>query len=470
MTEARTQMLPIVSPYDLSAIGDVPLVPWETADKILSDAWNCFHKRQHRIAAHRRIEILHAIAQRVEAAAEELAILITREGGKPIRDARTEVARAIIGIRLAASGISEVMTGKTLATDLSEAAVGRTLHTQREPIGVVLAISAFNHPLNLLIHQVMPAIAVGCPVIVKPALATPFTCLKLMEIIHESGLPEAWCRAILCLDDVSEKMAADPRIAFLSFIGSAKVGWHLRSKLAAGVRCALEHGGNAPVIMLPYANQDEAIPTLLKGGMSHAGQVCVSVQRVYVPWAEGGHFARKLGEAAEQMVVGNPINENTEIGPLISPAQVERVHAWVTEAIAGGAKLMCGGQPISETLYQPTILFDPPATARVTRDEIFGPVICVYGYDEIDDAIRRANDSPYHFQAAVWGRQYDDLQRVIQQLDAATVMVNDHSAFRVDWMPFGGRGKSGLGTGGIPYTMQDYTQEKLVVHRVPHPA
>ncbi len=436
---------------------------WNELDATLERAKAVFADKTAWLPNHRRAELLQKLAKNIEDEAEDFAYLIALEGGKPITDARIEVARAVQGIRYAAGHIGEGLRGEVVENWQNTMSNGRRMVTSRSPIGIVVAISAFNHPLNLIVHQVIPAIAVGAPVIVKPALTTPLTCQKLIRLIDEAGMPEGWCQLVLCSNELAEKLATDPRVAFMSFIGSAKVGWHLRSQLAAGTRCALEHGGNAPVLLLTYANHDAAIPAIVKGGMTHAGQVCVSVQRVYAPWAEVGPFARKLSEAAEQLEVGNPVHDATQVGPLIHPEQVLRVHNWVQDALGRGAKLMCGGQPLSETQYQPTILLDAPDDATVTTEEIFGPVICVYGYDDIDDAIRRANASQYAFQAAVWGREYDAIQHAVDGLDAATVMVNDHTAFRVDWMPFGGRKASGLGVGGIPYTMHDYTQAKLVV-------
>jgi acyl-CoA reductase-like NAD-dependent aldehyde dehydrogenase len=460
------KMISVRSPYDQSLIEELPYTNWDQINSEVAEAARHFADRSQWLPAWRRMEILESLAHLVERESEVFARLIAQEGGKPITDARVEVGRAIQGIHFAATAIADVMRGSEVPTGLTKAADGRRMHTIREPIGIVFAISAFNHPLNLIVHQIVPAIAVGCPVFIKPASATPLTCLKLMDLIYKAGVPKAWCRPLLCTHEDSERLCADPRIVFVSYIGAADIGWKLRGKLAPGTRCALEHGGNAPVILLPYADHNTAIPALLKGGMSHAGQVCVSVQRVYVPWAEAGVFARSLGEAAENIKVGNPLNETTEVGPLIRPDAVKRVHQWVQEAVMEGAKLMSGGDSISESMYQPTILLDPSAHSKVTTHEIFGPVICVYGYDELDEAIERANNSSYAFQAAIWGREHDQLMHAAERLDASTVLINDHTAFRVDWMPFGGRRQSGLGTSGIPYTMRDYTQEKLVVLRV----
>jgi acyl-CoA reductase-like NAD-dependent aldehyde dehydrogenase len=394
---------------------------------------------------------------------ENFAYLIAHEGGKPIRDARVEVSRAIQGIRYAAHKAGDILAGEVVPEQLNHVSAAKQFRVIREPVGPVLAISAFNHPLNLIVHQVVPAVAAGCPVIIKPSLSTPLTCLRFVELLHKSGMPKAWARVILCDNARTEALAADARFAFVNFIGAAHIGWKLRSQLAPGTRCALEHGGNAPVLMLPNSNMKAAIPSILKGGMSHAGQVCISVQRVYVPYVEAAAFTRALAGAAEHLQVGNPLNDTTDIGPLIRPQEVTRVHEWVGEALAAGAKLMRGGDKITDTCYKPTILMDPPENAKVTKDEIFGPVICVYGYEDVHEALQRVNASRYHFQAAVWGRDMAGVNEAAAAINAAAVMINDNTAFRVDWMPFGGRSHSGLGVGGIGYTMQDYTQHKMIV-------
>ncbi len=464
---SRFSSLEVVAPYDLEHICEVEMQSWPAVDEHLEQAYQLHHQADTCPPLYNRLEILKKATNKLEEKWEDFAYLIAQEGGKPITDARIEVKRAIQGIHHAISTAPDILTGRVIPGDLNRTSHQRSMVTQKEPIGVVVTISAFNHPLNLIIHQVIPAIAAGCPVIAKPASTTPLTCLKLMGLLYEAGLKEDWCRCVVCDDIVAEQLATDPRVGFVSFIGSARVGWHLRSKLAPGTRCALEHGGNAPAILLPTADYDTALPALLKGGMTHAGQICVSTQRIYAPWTDAANIARTLGELAGELVVGNPLNDTTDVGPLILPREVDRIEQWVTEATSGGGTLIKGGKRLSETVYAPTILLSPPANAKVTHEEIFGPVICVYGYDEVEDAIALANDSNYAFQTAVWGKEDVTLQRVIDGLNASTVMVNDHTAFRVDWMPFGGRNKSGLGTGGIPYTIADYLQEKLVVRHIP---
>ena len=455
--------LDVCSPFDGSLIKTIALQRADEAEQVLKTASRLFQDRDGWLEHDQRIAILRKLAELVAAESDEFALLIAQEGGKPLTDARVEVTRVIDGITLATKELLHVMRGEEIPMGHTEATRGRTAFTSCEPLGVVLAVSAFNHPLNLIIHQVIPAVAVGCPVIVKPAMTTPLNCLRLCELLTEAGLPEGWCQPIVCDNTVAEKLVTDNRLAFMTFIGSAKVGWGLRSKLAPGVRCALEHGGAAPVIVDETADLDRVIPSLLKGGFYHAGQVCVSVQRVFAAEAIAHDLAERLARGASQLNVGDATSEETEVGPLILPREVARVHSWVEEAIAGGAELLTGGQPTGETMYQPTVLFDPMPEAKVSREEIFGPVVCVYPYKTRREAIDRANSLPVAFQAAVYSNNLEVALDTVKRLDASAVMVNDHTAFRADWMPFAGRRTSGYGVGGIGYTMRDMVQTKMTV-------
>lgn len=460
-----TAVLDVVNPYDLTKVGSIELSNREDVEAMLDVAHTLFRNRDAWLPAYKRIEILRETARLMSGRAEELALLIASEGGKPLIDARVEVTRAIDGVELCIHEIGQ-MKGQEIPMDLTEAGAGRVAFTQREPIGVVVAASAFNHPLNLIVHQVAPAVAAGCPAIVKPALDTPLSCKAFVDILHEAGLPQDWCRFAPCHNDVAEQMITDARVGFFSFIGSARVGWMLRSKLAPGTRCALEHGGAAPVIVDKTAHLDTMVPLLTKGGFYHSGQVCVSVQRVYAPAEMAHEIAQMLAEAAGALKVGDARDPSVECGPLIRPAEVDRVEQWVEEAIQGGATLLAGGKRLGQTTYAPTVLLNPTLDARVSTAEIFGPVICVYSYDTLDDAIASANALPFAFQAAVFTRNIDIAMRSVQRLDATAVMVNDHTAFRVDWMPFAGRRQSGYNTGGIGYTIHDMTQDKMAVIRI----
>ena len=455
-------MLQIKSPYNLSLIKEIPLVGKVEVEKALSTAYDLFQNQSKWIVPHKRIAILKRAAAIMETRIDELTKTATQEGGKPLVDSKIEVLRAINGVQIASEHIGQ-LKGEQIPMGLTKASENRLGFTTREPIGVVSSISAFNHPLNLIVHQVITAIAAGCPVIIKPALTTPLSCLALVDILKEAGLPDGWCQAIICENEAAEVLVTDKRINYFSFIGSSKVGWYLKSKLAPGTRCALEHGGAAPVIVEKDADLSELLPSLLKGGFYHAGQVCVSVQRVFVHESICEDVANKLAEMASKLVVGNPMDSSTEVGPLILPREVNRVEEWVNEAVLGGAKVLTGGKRISDTCYEPTVLLNPPLKAKVSTLEIFGPVVCVYSYDDRDKAIKIANSLDVHFQAAVFTKNLDVALDCVKKLNATAVMVNDHTAFRVDWMPFGGRDASGFGMGGIQYSMQEMTREKLMV-------
>ena len=306
--------------------------------------------------------------------------------------------------------------------------------------------------------------ASGCPVIVKPAPDTALSCAAFIDMLNEAGLP-AGRGQILVTEalDVAEALVTDARLAFFSFIGSANVGWMLKNKLAPGVRCALEHGGAAPAIVCADADYDKAIPALVKGGFYHAGQVCVSVQRVFVPTAQLDDFVARFAAQVQSLNVGDPTLETTDVGPLIRENEVVRVKDWVDQAKQAGAVCALGGEAISSRVFAPTVLVNPPQDAAVSSKEIFGPVVCVYSYDQVDDAVAIANSLPVAFQAAVFTESIDTGLALSKALDASAVMINDHTAFRDDVMPFAGLRQSGLGVGGIPHTIEDMQIEKMTV-------
>jgi acyl-CoA reductase-like NAD-dependent aldehyde dehydrogenase len=453
----------ITQAYDGAPIEDLAVDDEASVERKLARAAAAFANRSEWLPAFKRIAILRRLAKLVERDYEAFALMIAREGGKPLTDARIETTRAINGVE-SAVGELEHLAGREIPMGLTEASQNRWAFTTKEPVGVVLAISAFNHPLNLIVHQVVPAIATGCPVIVKPAPTTPLSCRYFVDLVHEAGLPPDWCQMVN-LDglELANKLVTDPRIAFLSFIGSAAVGWSLRSKIAPGVRCALEHGGAAPVIVDQSAKLDALIEPLVKGGYYHAGQVCVSVQRIFVHRAIQQEFTERFTARVKTLRVGDPTGAATEVGPLILPKEVDRVEAWVKEAAAGGGRITTGGERISAHVFAPTVIVEPPADAKVSRAEVFGPVTCIYGYDDLSQAIALANSLPVAFQAAVFSSDINIALQAARTLDASAVMVNDHTAFRTDWMPFAGRRQSGYGIGGIPYTMHDMSHDKMVV-------
>lgn len=456
--------LKVARPFDRTPLGELPADDAAALDRKLAAAVAVFRDPKARLAIPGRVAILRRAAALLLERRDAFAQRIAEEGGKPLADALVEVTRAVDGLHNAADEL-RTFAGREIPMGLTAASQGRWAFTTREPMGVVAAISAFNHPLNLIVHQTAPALAVGCPVLVKPAAATPLSCVALVELYREAGLPEAWCQTLVTDDNtLAEKLATDSRVAFLTFIGSAKVGWYLRSKLAPGARCALEHGGAAPVLVDKSADVSALVEPLVKGGYYHAGQVCVSVQRIFVHRSLHDALVEALGARIAKLRVGDPRAEDTEMGPLIHPRETVRVAAWIDEAIQGGARLVGGGR-LSDTTLKPSVLVEPPSHAKLSQLEVFGPVTCVYGFDDLDEAVARANALPFAFQASVFSRDLGPALRAAKHLDASAVLVNDHTAFRTDWMPFAGRHESGYGVGGIPATMRDLTEEKMVVLR-----
>lgn len=464
---AAAGSIDVNSPYDGRVLDRIATADADHVEDALAAAYALFRDRETWLSIPERVAILERTAALMSSQIDDLTLLAASEGGKPYADSRVEVIRAIDGVHLCIESLRG-HAGKVIPLGTTKATMGRTAFTQKEPVGVVVAVSAFNHPLNLIVHQVGPAVASGCPVVVKPAGDTPLSCMRFVALLREAGLPDAWCQALVTDDNqTAEKLVSDSRVGFFSFIGSAKVGWMLRSKLAPGTRCALEHGGAAPVILATPYDRDTAVASIAKGGFYHAGQVCVSVQRVYAPAPEAEDFARKLAVTAEKLLVGAPEDPATEVGPLIRPGEVDRVASWVDAAVNAGATLVCGGTRQANNCYAPTVLLNPPSDATVSQQEIFGPVVCVYGYDDVQDAIRQANALPVAFQSAVYCENIDTALSLSRGLDASAVMINDHSAFRDDVMPFAGLRQSGLGVGGIPYTIEDMQIDKMTVIKSP---
>lgn len=452
--------------FDRSSIAELPEDDAASLERKLTAAVQHHADRNRWLPPHERLGILRRLVPLVEGKRVHRARQICLEGGKPLVDALVEVDRAVDGIRNAVD-VMRTDAGHEIPMGLTAPSEGRRAFTFREPIGVVVAISAFNHPLNLIVHQVIPALAAGCPVIVKPAPATPLSCLELADLLEQAGLPEGWCQVFLSGDTpLAQALATDRRVAFLSFIGSARVGWQLRSMLPPGTRCALEHGGAAPCIVDRSADLDRLLEPLAKGSYYHAGQVCVSTQRIFVHRGLRDAFLERFAARVLALRAGDPMLEQTELGPLISPEQATRVEQWIEEAVASGATLIGGGR-VCETTLLPSILLEPPRTAKVSTLEVFGPTTCVYAYSELDEAIAAANSLPTAFQASVFTNDLEAALRAAERLDASAVMVNDHTAFRTDWMPFAGRRESGYGIGGIPWTMRDMSSQKMVVFKTP---
>jgi len=456
----------VTSPFDGSVVGTVAFKTYEEVEAAIDLAQATFLDHKNALPKYKRVEILEKVVAIMSSQIDELTKLCASEGGKPWADSQVEVNRAINGVKLAIEALGSY-EGKEIAMGHTASSANRMAYTFKEPIGVVAAISAFNHPLNLAVHQIIPALAVGCSVVIKPATQTPMSAIRMVEILEEAGLPAGWAQAVVCDRKAGELLATSSKVNALTFIGSGAVGWYLNSKVAPGTRVALEHGGVAPVIVEADADIEDLIPSIGKGGFYHAGQVCVSVQRVFVHESICDEVASKLSDYASKLVVGDQLDPKTEVGPLINHNETNRVEQWVNEAVTKGGKILTGGKRISDSCFEPTVIVNPSDDALVSTKEVFGPVVCIYSYSDIEEAFDRANALEVSFQAAVFTKNIDTALRAVKRLNGTAVMVNDHTAFRVDWMPFGGARASGLGLGGIHHSMEECTNEKMMVIKSP---
>lgn len=452
----------VLNPYSSNCIQTVELSSKKNAFAKLEEASALYHKHPKGLSKEKRISILEKFHEKFKEAKEQLIQLAVLEGAKPINDTEVEFNRALDGIKLGIQAIRSII-GQQIPMNLNTASTNKLAYTIKSPVGVVLSISAFNHPINLAIHQIVPAIAAGCPVIYKPALTTPLVSEKIIELIYDSGLPKEWCTYLVCNNETTAELAQSPLLGYISFIGSSKIGWNIKAKIAPGVKIALEHGGNAPVVVRADANLKLAIPQIAKAGFYHAGQVCVSAQRIYVHESICDSFVAQINRLAQTQKLGNPLSTDTEIGPIISVISFDRIDKWVQDAIDEGATLIAGGNKLQNNCYEPTILLNPSEKSKVTEEEIFGPVICIYSFSSDDEAIIRANNSRYCFQSAVFTESLNTALRYTQDLHGSAVLINSHPAFRVDWMPFGGQGLSGYGLGGISYSTEEMLEQKLII-------
>jgi len=412
-----------------------------------------------RASRHERSSWCASIAAGLEARLEEFAQCIVAEAGKPIRFARDEVRRAIATFSLAA-GEALRFGGEVVPLDIGAASAGYLGYTSRVPVGPVAAITPFNFPINLVAHKVAPALAVGNPIVLKPAPATPLTSMLLAELVEAAGVPQG---GFVCLNleiPGIEALVEDPRIKFVSFTGSAKVGWQLKSRVPHK-RVALELGGNAAAIVHSDANLGHCIPRLAMGGYAYAGQVCISVQRILVHRPIYQTFRERFVAEVESLGVGDPSLETTVVGPLIHAREVERMDKWVTEARDAGAHLLTGGEA-RPPVYLPTVLENVPPQCSVSGQEVFGPVTVLSAYDEFPEALARVNDSQYGLQVGIFTRDLERVLRSHQEAEVGAVIVNDYPTFRVDNMPYGGVKQSGFGREGVKYTMEEMTEIRLL--------
>jgi acyl-CoA reductase-like NAD-dependent aldehyde dehydrogenase len=426
----------------------------------------CYMEMSSRLNVAQRIRILEAVLSQMLVQQNELAMLIATEGGKPLIDALVEAQRAAFGVKLA---IGYLLSDGSNTTPINSypSADHYEMTVTHQPIGSVIAVSAFNHPLNLVTHQIVSAFAAGCPCLIKPAADTPLSCIKLIQLFTEAGTPPGWIDYVITTDnELAQSIVTDPRFAFFSFIGSAKVGWYLRSKLPPGTRCALEHGGIAPAFVDETADIERAVKSLTRGAFYHAGQVCVSTQRIYIAQSIFQQFKQQFCDQVDKLRVGDACDPTTQIGPLIRQAEADRVGAWVDESKTLGAEVCIGGKPLKGQFYSPTVLSDVPANAMLNTHEVFGPVCCLSPYTDLDGQIQQLNNEAYSFHSAVFSNSNTFIQKLYSELHTGCLMVNEHTAFRHDAMTFAGLKQSGLGAGGMSKSIHHMQTEKLKIMNV----
>ena len=453
----------ITNKYNGQVIGTLPIARREDVDAAIAAA----ERAEDIIAdmpAYKRSEILSKTGALIRARRDDLAKTIAAEAGKALKFARAEVDRAVSTFTIAAEETKR-LHGETIPLDAVAAGEGYFGFYVRRPVGVIAAISPFNFPLNLVAHKVAPALAAGNTIVLKPASTTPLTAVKLCEILEEAGLPAGVINLVVGPgSSVGEWLVTDPRVDKITFTGSPDVGRHITS--VAGIKkITLELGNNSPVIVAPDADLDYVAKRCAVGAYYNSGQVCISVQRIYSQKQVYEPFTEKFVKASEAMVVGDPLDERVDVGPMIDPKEVDRIEGWVKEAESSGARVLTGGRR-EGAVYYPTVLSDVKDDMKVMAEEVFAPVASVIAYDDFEESLKRANETKFGLQVGVFTRDIDRVFKAVQRLNYGGVIINDTPAFRADHMPYGGNRQSGLGREGVRFAMDDMTNIEMVAIRL----
>jgi acyl-CoA reductase-like NAD-dependent aldehyde dehydrogenase len=456
---AEGEGISIRSPYDGAVVGTTFLATSANLETAISSSVRAFEITR-KMPPYERQRILRAVSTQLAERHEEFARCIALEAGKPVRTARAEVDRAIFTFAIAAEETTRI-GGEWLPLDLQVASAGRSGIVRRFPLGPIAAITPFNFPLNLVAHKLAPAIAAGCTVVLKPAPQTPFSSFLLGEVIEGAGWPAGALNILPLSNSDAEKMVADDRLKMLTFTGSGKVGWMLKAK-SGKKKVILELGGNAAVIVHGDADLGFAAERCVAGGFSYAGQSCISAQRIYVQRGVEQKFTEALLARVAKLVTGNPLDDATDVGPMINEDAARRAESWINEAVQQGATLLAGGTRRG-TVLDPTVLSHPRPEMKVSCEEVFAPVVVVQPYEQFDAALRGVNASPFGLQAGLFTRDAKLIFQAFQELQVGGLIVGDSSAFRIDHMPYGGVKDSGLGREGLRYAIEEMTEPRLLV-------
>lgn len=451
----------VVAPFDKSVIGRVSVGTEEHLDRAVAVARARLTAGD--LPAHQRAAILDRAAELLAERADDFARTIALEAAKPITTAKGEVARGVDTLRLSAAA-ARTLTGELLPMDAAASGVGKTGFVKRVPSGIVAAITPFNFPLNLVLHKLGPALAAGCPVVLKPASATPMSAIDIVDmLVDDCGLPDGWINVVTCSGSTANHLVTHDDVAVISFTGSRDVGWGIR-EAAPRKKVGLELGNNAPAIIEPDSDWHTAVDKIRTAGFSHAGQSCISTQRLLVHADIAGDFVEALAKAVGSLVVGDPLDPDTDVSVLIDDGETERVRDWIAEAVEQGATLAVGGDLTDGGILQPTVLTDVTPDMKVCRQEIFGPVVAVQTYTDFEDALATANDTDYGLHAAVFTKDLAKALRAADVLDFGGVLINEVPTWRADLVPYGGVRDSGNTREGPLYAIRELlTEQRLVV-------
>ena len=455
----RGELAEIRAPYDDAVIAQVFQGTRADAELAIASAVKAFGTTR-RLPAFERQRVLRRVAQSISQQKDEFSRTLAQEAGKPIKAARTEVDRAVFTFNVAAEESTRIY-GEYLPLDWQEYTVGRWGIVRRFPLGPIAGITPFNFPLNLVAHKVAPAIAAGCPLVLKPAPQTPLCSILLAEAVQQAGWPDGGLNVIPLSNEDAGLLVSDDRLKMISFTGSAAVGWAIKRN-AGKKKVILELGGNAALIVHSDADLPFAAERCVAGAFAYAGQTCISVQRVLVERSVYGKFVDLLIAGARKLRVGDPMEESTDVGPLIRESDAIRAADWIQEAVRGGARLLCGGQR-KGPLLEPTVLTGTRTDMKVNCQEIFAPVVTVEPYDDFDKAIRQVNNSAYGLQAGIFTRDAKLMFTAYEELEVGGLIAGDVPSFRIDHMPYGGIKDSGLGREGLRYAIEEMTEPKLLV-------